>query len=148
MASRSTLLSWQAFKQWALGPTGLRTTHAWGPISNAGLPLSGLADLQKPPEYISENMTAALCMYSLLFMRFAWRVQPRNYLLLAVHLSNELIQTYQLQRIFGGFDLYKGRHKVPADREARPGASSGGLAAAVPDGDGQRTAHAASSQSS
>eukprot|EP00166_Cyanidium_caldarium_P002643 ctg_2572.g632 len=58
MASRSTLLSWQAFKQWALGPTGLRTTHAWGPISNAGLPLSGLADLQKPPEYIAQLSAA------------------------------------------------------------------------------------------
>merc|ERR1712146_359935 len=32
-------------------------------------------------------MTGVLCGYSLLFTRFAWMVQPRNYLLLvAMHL--------------------------------------------------------------
>lgn len=31
-------------------------------------------------------------------MRFAWMVQPRNYLLLACHMSNETAQLYQLQR--------------------------------------------------
>jgi hypothetical protein len=40
----------------------------------------------------------ALSVYSLLFMRFAWMVQPRNYLLLACHASNETAQLYQLQR--------------------------------------------------
>ncbi|KAK4533972.1 hypothetical protein CCYA_CCYA20G4045 [Cyanidiococcus yangmingshanensis] len=104
------LQTWSRFKSWALGPTGLKTTHAWGPISNAGLPLSGFADITKPPENISENMTAAMCLYSLLFMRFAWRVQPRNYLLFGVHVSNELIQAYHLQRILGGYDFYAGRH--------------------------------------
>lgn len=39
-----------------------------------------------------------LCVYSLLFMRFAWMVQPRNYLLLACHASNEAAQCYQLSR--------------------------------------------------
>lgn len=29
------------------------------------------------------------------FMRFAWMVQPRNYLLLACHTTNELCQMYQ-----------------------------------------------------
>jgi hypothetical protein len=35
---------------------------------------------------------AALCVYSCLFMRFAWMVQPRNYLLFACHASNECVQ--------------------------------------------------------
>lgn len=39
-----------------------------------------------------------MCMYSALFMRFAWRVQPRNYLLLACHVSNETVQATQLVR--------------------------------------------------
>lgn len=29
------------------------------------------------------------CVYSALFMRFAWAIQPRNYLLFACHFSNE-----------------------------------------------------------
>uniref|UniRef100_M1CKD0 Mitochondrial pyruvate carrier n=1 Tax=Solanum tuberosum TaxID=4113 RepID=M1CKD0_SOLTU len=39
-----------------------------------------------------------LCVYSLLCMRFAWMVRPRNYLLLACHASNESVQLYQLSR--------------------------------------------------
>ena len=35
------------------------------------------------------NFSAVLAFYSLLFMRFAWMVKPRNYLLLAVHAVNE-----------------------------------------------------------
>nr|VDD20002.1 unnamed protein product [Brassica oleracea] len=53
---------------------------------------------KKPPEMISGNMTSAMCIYSALFMRFAWMVQPRNYLLLACHASNETVQLYQLSR--------------------------------------------------
>lgn len=33
-----------------------------------------------------------LCVYSALFMRFAWVVQPRNMLLFACHASNECVQ--------------------------------------------------------
>jgi hypothetical protein len=31
--------------------------------------------MKKPAELISGNMTGALCVYSCLFMRFAWAVQ-------------------------------------------------------------------------
>lgn len=51
-------------------------------------------------------MTVALCVYSLLFMRFAWRVQPRNMLLFACHATNETVQVYQLQRKYGGVDFF------------------------------------------
>ncbi|KAF3786420.1 Mitochondrial pyruvate carrier 1 [Nymphaea thermarum] len=79
-------------------PVGPKTTHFWGPVANWGFVLAGLVDMQKPPEMISGNMTAAMCVYSGLFMRFAWMVQPRNYLLLACHASNETVQLYQLSR--------------------------------------------------
>ncbi|KAL2465461.1 Mitochondrial pyruvate carrier 1 [Abeliophyllum distichum] len=69
-----------------------------GPVANWGFVIAGLVDMQKPPEIISGNMTAAMCIYSGLFMRFAWMVQPRNYLLLACHASNETVQLYQLSR--------------------------------------------------
>ncbi|KAG2452847.1 hypothetical protein HYH02_002192 [Chlamydomonas schloesseri] len=54
--------------------------------------------MRKDPEYISPNMTGVMCIYSILFMRFAWEVKPRNYLLLACHASNETVQLYQLSR--------------------------------------------------
>lgn len=43
-------------------------------------------------------MTTALCIYSGLFMRFAWVVQPRNYLLLVCHMFNEFVQLHHLTR--------------------------------------------------
>lgn len=54
--------------------------------------------MTKPPEAISRNMTGAMCIYSLLFMRFAWAIQPRNYLLFACHVSNECVQLNQMRR--------------------------------------------------
>nr|CAD7603029.1 unnamed protein product [Timema genevievae] len=43
-------------------------------------------------------MTCALCIYSLMFMRFSIRVQPRNMLLFACHFTNECAQLVQLGR--------------------------------------------------
>jgi hypothetical protein len=34
----------------------------------------------------------------MLFMRFAWMVKPRNYLLLSCHACNEAVQAAQLSR--------------------------------------------------
>ncbi|XP_042459029.1 mitochondrial pyruvate carrier 1-like [Zingiber officinale] len=87
-----------AFRAFFNSPVGPKTTHFWGPISNLGFVTAALVDTQKPPEMISGNMTAVMCVYSGLFMRFAWMVQPRNYLLLACHVSNESVQLYQLSR--------------------------------------------------
>ncbi|TMW62216.1 hypothetical protein Poli38472_009709 [Pythium oligandrum] len=86
------------FRAFVNHPTGPKTTHFWGPVANWGFVLAALADLKKPAESMSINMTATLSMYSLVFMRFAWMVQPRNYLLLACHASNETAQLYHLQR--------------------------------------------------
>ncbi|KAL6545549.1 pyruvate transporter mpc1 [Orobanche gracilis] len=91
-----------SFKAFLNSPVGPKTTHFWGPVANWGFVIAGLVDMKKPPEMISGNMTAgpnaAMCVYSGLFMRFAWMVQPRNYLLLACHASNETVQLYQLSR--------------------------------------------------
>uniref|UniRef100_A0A3P9H2C8 Mitochondrial pyruvate carrier n=1 Tax=Oryzias latipes TaxID=8090 RepID=A0A3P9H2C8_ORYLA len=72
--------------------------HFWGPVANWGLPVAALADMKKSPEIISGRMTF-LCCYSLLFMRFAYKVQPRNWLLFACHLTNETAQLIQGSRL-------------------------------------------------
>ncbi len=41
---------------------------------NWGIVLAGLADINRPADKISGNMTFAMCIYSALFMRFAWMV--------------------------------------------------------------------------
>lgn len=78
---------------------GWKTTHFWGPVANWGIALAGLYDMtQKDASHISLPMTGTLAVYSLAFMRFAWRVSPRNYILLACHVFNEGVQLVQLGR--------------------------------------------------
>ncbi|KAG6659685.1 hypothetical protein I3843_03G048400 [Carya illinoinensis] len=79
-------------------PIGPKTTHFWGPVVGWSIPIAALADSKKPPELISGNMTTVMCVYSALFMRFAYMVRPRNYHLLVCHVANESVQLYQLSR--------------------------------------------------
>uniref|UniRef100_A0A1I8BRD9 Mitochondrial pyruvate carrier n=1 Tax=Meloidogyne hapla TaxID=6305 RepID=A0A1I8BRD9_MELHA len=80
----------------------------WGPVANWGLPLAALGDFAtKDPEFISGPMTCALIIYSSVFMRFAWRVQPRNMLLLACHATNFSAQNLQVLFIFVNFYFYE-----------------------------------------
>ncbi|EEZ97817.1 mitochondrial pyruvate carrier 1 [Tribolium castaneum] len=76
----------------------LMSTHFWGPVANWGIPIAAIADISKDPKYISGKMTIALCLYSAMFMRFAWKVQPQNMLLFACHFTNESAQLVQLSR--------------------------------------------------
>ncbi|XP_013385800.1 mitochondrial pyruvate carrier 1 isoform X2 [Lingula anatina] len=69
--------------------------HFWGPVANWGIPLAAIADVGRTPEIISGKMTTALFIYSALFMRFAWKVQPRNLLLFACHFTNDCAQLTQ-----------------------------------------------------
>jgi mitochondrial pyruvate carrier 1 len=108
-------------------PTGPKTSHFWGPVTNWGISLAALKDMSKPTEQISERMTAALMIYSVLFMRFALRVQPTNYLLFACHITNECAQTYQMQRKLGGVDYFYKPDKATGSPTAR------GLADALPE---------------
>ncbi|CAN8018528.1 unnamed protein product [Ixodes persulcatus] len=64
-------------------------------VANWGIPIAAIADIKKDPSFISGKMTTALCIYSLLFMRFALKVQPRNLLLFACHFTNEAAQITQ-----------------------------------------------------
>jgi hypothetical protein len=50
------------------------------------------------PELISMNMTSVMLVYSSLFARWAWVVQPRNIALCACHVSNVVAQTNQMRR--------------------------------------------------
>lgn len=78
---------------------GWKTTHFWGPVANWGLVLAAVYDASfKEADTINLNMTAIMCGYSSLFIRFAWKVKPRNYLLFACHSFNVLAQTNQLRR--------------------------------------------------
>ncbi|CAB0033911.1 unnamed protein product [Trichogramma brassicae] len=74
------------------------STHFWGPAANWLIPIAAIADIKRDPKYISGKMTFALCLYSLCFMRFAWKVQPRNLLLLGCHFTNEGAQLTQYYR--------------------------------------------------
>ncbi|CAF0885024.1 unnamed protein product [Rotaria sp. Silwood1] len=91
--------------------------HFWGPVANWGLPLAALADLKKDPEIISPKMTVALCFYSMLFMRFALQVKPKNRLLFACHFANECAQLIQLARFLNykyGTQQPMKQYKVPS----------------------------------
>lgn len=78
---------------------GWKTTHFWGPVANWGLVAAAVYDASfKGPEVIDTAMTGVMIGYSGLFMRFAWAVQPRNYLLFACHSFNVAAQTNQLRR--------------------------------------------------
>ncbi|XP_062510672.1 uncharacterized protein LOC134186675 [Corticium candelabrum] len=66
--------------------------------------------MSRDPDIISPKMTTALCIYSALFMRFAWKVIPRNYLLFACHFTNEGAQLTQLGR-WGKWHLAGGNSK-------------------------------------
>ncbi|KAI8914514.1 hypothetical protein EDD86DRAFT_199505 [Gorgonomyces haynaldii] len=90
--------------------TYLMSTHFWGPVANWGLPMAAIADTRKSEELISGNMTLALSLYSILFMRFAVKVQPRNMLLFAVHATNECAQLYQGYR-YMNYHYWGGKEK-------------------------------------
>nr|KAF6341691.1 mitochondrial pyruvate carrier 1 [Myotis myotis] len=77
----------------------MQVTHFWGPVANWGLPIAAINDMKKSPEIISGRMTFALCCYSLTFMRFAYKVQPRNWLLFVCHATNEVAQLIQGGRL-------------------------------------------------
>ncbi|CAL1678161.1 unnamed protein product [Lasius platythorax] len=66
----------------------LLSTHFWGPVFNWSIPIATISDTRKHPKIISGKMTLALTLYSLAFMRFAWKVKPRNLLLFACHIVN------------------------------------------------------------
>ena len=79
-------------------PVGPKTVHFWGPMANWGIVLAAALDSNKPAQNISPKMTCTLIIYSCLFMRFAWKVQPRNLFLFSCHFFNAGGQLYLLKR--------------------------------------------------
>lgn len=57
-------------------------------------------------------LVTALCLYSMIFMRFAWKVQPRNLLLFACHFTNEAAQLTQGYRFIDYNYLQKGNREL------------------------------------
>lgn len=110
--STASLIAVTDFVSSSSHPTSVACTD-WG------LPLAAIADLKKDEEVISGTMTAALASYSLVFSRFAWRVTPRNYLLLACHLTNASAQIVQGGR-FVSYHYMGGREKKGISN-AQPG---------------------------
>jgi len=108
------------------------TTHFWGPVANWGLSLSAMYDASVlGPEVINERMSATQCCYSALFMRFAWCVQPRNYILLSCHTANVAAQGNQLRR-WASYKLETEPATAPAQLQnlgMMGGAGAAGLAA-------------------
>eukprot|EP00440_Ansanella_granifera_P061344 gb/GFBE01066503.1/.p1 GENE.gb/GFBE01066503.1/~~gb/GFBE01066503.1/.p1 ORF type:complete len:232 (+),score=29.25 gb/GFBE01066503.1/:1-696(+) len=99
---------------WINSPTGPMTTHFWGPVANWGLAGSGMYDAaMKGPEIINERMSATQILYSGLFVRFAWAVQPRNYILASCHTANVLAQSNQLRR-WGEYKMQMDPQNGPA----------------------------------
>lgn len=92
----------------------LCSTHFWGPVANWGLPIAAISDVRKNPEYISGKMTTALTIYSMLFMRFALKVQPRNLLLFACHFTNVSAQLTQGARFINYYYISDNASKVPS----------------------------------
>ncbi|KAJ3038883.1 pyruvate transporter mpc1 [Rhizophlyctis rosea] len=80
---------------------------------NRTLEASKLQCHRLTPALPSTNSLSALTLYSALFMRFAWMVQPRNYLLFACHATNEACQLVQAGRFIDMGGREKGEAKPP-----------------------------------
>ncbi|KAH9046242.1 UPF0041-domain-containing protein [Lactarius hengduanensis] len=121
------------FFHWLRSPAAREyffSTHFWGPMANWGLPLAALADLKKDEEVISGTMTSALGAYSMVFMRFAWRVDPRNYLLFACHATNTTAQLTQGYR-FVDYWYRGGKEKKALEAASSPDNIKGKVTEAV-----------------
>ena len=85
-------------KRFINAETGPKTIHFWAPFINWGFPLQGYLDRNRPAENISKDFQVAMCLFSMVFMRMAWMVKPRNYQLFFMHLTNEGLQLNLLAR--------------------------------------------------
>lgn len=81
---------------------GLRTPKFWGAAGaslNFGIVGASLYDAADGSlDRVSLNMTGALAVWSLLFMRWSWRIVPRNHLLFLCHFVNVGAQSFQWHR--------------------------------------------------
>ena len=92
---------WHSAELWG----GLGAIAGWG-MSGSAIYDAAL----QGPEVISLTMTPVLIVYSTLFARWAWIVQPRNVLLASCHVANILAQSNQLRRALE-YKLANGQEK-------------------------------------
>lgn len=77
--------------------------------------------------FIDDNISvSALLCYSAVFMRFAWKVQPRNLLLFACHITNFTAQGTQGTRFLNHHYLSDKKQKttIAANNIAAAGATA------------------------
>ena len=87
-----------AIMRFIKSPVGPLTTHFWGPTFNFMFVIQGFIERDRPPHKLSRNMQMILTTYSILFMRFALIVKPKNYLLFCCHVSNTYLQANLLMK--------------------------------------------------
>ena len=93
----------------------------------------------KGPEIISLNMTGVMIVYSSLFAKWAWVVNPRNMALCACHVSNVFAQGNQLRRAVE-HKLSLGQAKEMQDMGYQAAAGVAGLGALIVGGPTLQTA--------
>jgi Mitochondrial pyruvate carriers len=108
------------------------SAELWGGLgAMAGWGMSGSAiydATQQGPEVISLTMTPVLIVYSTLFARWAWIIQPRNVLLASCHVANVLAQGNQMRRALE-YKIASGQEQEV--REMGQKAAMGGAAIAL-----------------
>lgn len=106
----------------------------WGAAgAAAGWGMSGAAiydSLKSGPEIISLNMTGVLLVYSSLFARWAYVVQPRNMALCLCHIANVTAQANQFRRALE-YKMEKGEKEEVNDIAMKAAAAAATGAACV-----------------
>lgn len=104
----------------------------WGGLGAAagwGMSISAIYDAaQQGPEVISLTMTPVLIVYSSLFARWAWVVQPRNLPLMYCHVANVAAQLNQFRRALE-YKMEQGQEQQVYDMAQKIG--MGGVVAAA-----------------
>jgi len=99
-----------------------------GAMAGWGMSISGFYDAYYgDPEKISLNMTPVLIVYSSLFCRWAFVVQPQNLLLAACHGCNVIAQSYKLQTKCAHM-IKNGEGEVVKDMGMKAGVGAAALA--------------------
>jgi len=121
---------WHSAQFWG----GLGAVAGWGMTGSAIYDAS-----LKGPEIISLNMTGVMIVYSSLFAKWAWVVNPRNMALCACHVSNVFAQGNQLRRAVE-HKLSLGQAKEMQDMGYKAAAGAAGLGALIVGGPTLQTA--------
>jgi mitochondrial pyruvate carrier 1 len=104
---------------------------AAGAIAGWGMSGAAIYDAaQQGPEVISLTMTPVLIVYSTLFARWAWVVQPRNLLLMWCHITNVAAQSNQLRRALE-YKMQNGHEADVKEFAEKTAMFAGGAGAAI-----------------